>query len=117
MHKTLNGFGQTSVLSVQGDLIDQERLQLVFELEQSTSASALLPASIDAARRQFQRDGERLLGRAIDQARRLRAAIAELPGLDLMGEEVLGAGAAAFDPTHVTFDVVGLGMTGFSAAD
>jgi arginine decarboxylase len=117
VHKTLNGFGQTSVLSVQGDLIDQERLQLVFELEQSTSASALLLASIDAARRQFQRDGERLLGRAIDQAQRLRAAIAELAGFDLMGEEVMGAGAAALDPTHVTFDVVGLGMTGFSAAD
>src|SRR4051812_11135787 len=34
VHKTLNGFGQTSVLSVQGDLIDTSRLELVFELEQ-----------------------------------------------------------------------------------
>jgi arginine decarboxylase len=39
VHKTLNGFGQTSVLSLQGDLIDSSRLELVFELEQSTSAS------------------------------------------------------------------------------
>jgi arginine decarboxylase len=31
---------------------------------------------------------------------------------------VIGSpGAFAFDPTHVTFDVVGLGLTGFSAAD
>src|SRR4051812_49497214 len=60
VQKTLNGFGQTSVLSVQGDRIDTSRLELVFELEQSTSASALLLSSIDAARRQFQRDGERL---------------------------------------------------------
>jgi arginine/lysine/ornithine decarboxylase len=118
VHKTLNGFGQTSVLSVQGDLIDTERLQLVFELEQSTSASALLIASIDAARRQFQRDGEQLLGRAIDHALRLRAAIAQLDGLDLMTDDVVGGpGAFAFDPTHVTFDVTGLGLTGFSAAD
>src|SRR3954463_1831469 len=58
VHKTLNGLGQTSVLSVQGDLIDRSRLELVFELEQSTSASSLLLSSIDAARRQFQRDGE-----------------------------------------------------------
>jgi arginine decarboxylase len=117
VHKTLNGFGQTSVLSVQGDRIDTSRLELVFELEQSTSASALLLSSIDAARRQFQRDGERLLGRAIDHAERLRAAIADLPGLDLLGEDALGPGAMALDPTHVTFDVVGLGMTGFAAAD
>jgi arginine decarboxylase len=118
VHKTLNGFGQTSVLSVQGDLIDQQRLELVFELEQSTSASALLLASIDAARRQFQRDGEELLGGAIDHALRLRAAIEELPGLDLMTDDVVGGpGAFALDPTHVTFDVTGLRMTGFSAAD
>src|SRR4051812_35107242 len=118
VHKTLNGLGQTSVLSVQGDLIDSSRLELVFELEQSTSASSLLLSSIDAARRQFQRDGEELLGRAIEHARRLRGAIERLPGLDLMGEDVAGGpGAFAFDPTHVTFDVVALGLTGFSAAD
>jgi arginine decarboxylase len=118
VHKTLNGFGQTSVLSVQGDRLDSSRLELVFELEQSTSASALLLSSIDAARRQFQRDGEQLLGRAIDHANRLREAIEAMPGLDLMGEEVIGGpGAFAFDPTHVTFDVTGLGLSGYSAAD
>jgi arginine decarboxylase len=105
------------VLSVQGDLIDTSRLELVFELEQSTSASSLLLSSIDAARRQFQRDGEELLGRAIDHALRLRAAIEEIPGLDLMPDVSGGPGAFAFDPTHVTFDVVGLGLTGYSAAD
>jgi len=118
VHKTLNGFGQTSVLSVQGDLIDTQRLELVFELEQSTSASALLLSSIDAARRQFVRDGEVLLGKAIERALRLRAAVEAMPGLDLLSEDVIGtAGAHAFDPTHVTFDVVGLGLTGFAAAD
>ncbi|HWT91700.1 MAG TPA: aminotransferase class I/II-fold pyridoxal phosphate-dependent enzyme [Solirubrobacteraceae bacterium] len=118
VHKTLNGFGQTSVLSVQGDLVDTTRLELVFELEQSTSASALLLSSIDAARRQFQRDGEELLGAAIDRANRLREAIEAMPGLDLMGDDVVGGpGAFDFDPTHVTFDTVGLGLTGFSAAD
>src|SRR4051812_2341626 len=97
VHKTLNGFAQTSVLSIQGDRIDAQRLELVFELEQSTSASALLLASIDAARRQFQRDGEQLLGRAIDHAHRLRAAIEELPGLDLMTETT----CAGSDPRDV----------------
>jgi arginine decarboxylase len=70
VHKTLNGFSQTSVLSVQGDRLDTSRLELVFELAQSTSASALLLSSIDAARSQFERDGEELLGRARDLRRR-----------------------------------------------
>lgn len=118
VHKTLSGFGQTSVLSIQGDLIDAERLSLVFELEQSTSASSLLLSSIDAARRQFQRDGEWLLGDALDRAHRARAAIDAIDGLDLMGEDVLGRpGAVALDPTHLTFDVTGLGLTGYEAAD
>lgn len=118
VHKTLSGLGQTSVLSVQGDLIDADRLKLVFELEQSTSASALLLTSIDAARRQFQRDGEQLLGAAVDRSLRLRAIVDELPGLRCMSEsDVLGPGAIALDPTHVTIDVWQLGLTGFSAAD
>jgi arginine/lysine/ornithine decarboxylase len=118
VHKTLSGLSQTSVLSTQGERIDRDRLHIVFELEQSTSASSLLISSIDAARRQFQRDGEWLLGDAIDRAQRLRAAIEEMPGLELMDEaDVLGPGAMALDPTHVTFDVVGLGLTGYSAAD
>jgi arginine/lysine/ornithine decarboxylase len=117
VHKSLNGLAQTSVLSRRGTRVDPERLRLVFELEQSTSASALLLSSIDAARSQFERDGERLLGGAIDRALALRETIASLPGLDLMGEEVLGPGALALDPTHVVFDVVGLGLTGFAAAD
>jgi arginine decarboxylase len=118
VHKTLNAFGQTSVLSIKGDRIDPKRLELVFELEQSTSASALLIGSIDAARRQFQREGEELLGAAIDRALLLREAVLLIPGLDLLPESVVGGpGAFAFDPTHVSIDVVGLGLTGFSAAD
>jgi arginine decarboxylase len=48
-HKTLPALGQTSVLSVGSDRIDAERLQLCFELEESTSASTLLLSSIDGA--------------------------------------------------------------------
>jgi arginine decarboxylase len=118
VHKTLSGLSQTSVLSVQGERIDRDRLHLVFELEQSTSASALLISSIDAARRQFQRDGERLLGEAIDRSQHLRAAIGEMRGLSLMDEDdILGPGACALDPTHVTVDVLELGVTGYAAAD
>jgi arginine decarboxylase len=111
----LNGLCQTSVLSRQGGRIDSSRLSLVFEL---THASPLLLSSIAAARRQFQEYGEELLGHAIDLAHRVRAAVAELPGLQLMGDEVLDSpGANALDPMHLNIDVAGLGLTGFPAAD
>ena len=60
VHKTLTGLGQTSVLSVGSDRIDIGRLGLCFELEESTSASALLLSSIDGARAQFVREGTEL---------------------------------------------------------
>lgn len=118
VHKSLDGLCQTSVLSTKGDRIDSTRLSLMFELVQSTSASAVLLSSIDAARLRFERDGERLLGDAMDLAYRIRSAVTEIPGLDLMGEEVLNSpGALAMDPTHITVDVIGLGLTGYQAAD
>lgn len=118
VHKTLTGLLQTSVLSKQGDRIDSSRLSMVFELIQSTSASALLLSSIDAARRQFAEHGEELLGHALDLAQRIRDAISQLPGLALMGDEILDSpGAHALDPTHLNIDVAGLGLTGFQAAD
>jgi arginine/lysine/ornithine decarboxylase len=56
------------VLSVGSDRIDTERLQLCFELEESTSASGLLLSSIDGARAQFVREGKQLLDRALHSA-------------------------------------------------
>lgn len=118
VHKTLDGLCQTSVLSRKGERIDPSRLALVFELAQSTSASSLLLSSIDAARQRFQAHGEQLLGDAVDLALELRASIGQLEGLDLIDESVLSSpGAYEMDPTHVTFDVLGLGLTGNQAAD
>src|SRR5436190_6916905 len=100
VHKTLSGLSQTSVLSVGSDRIDMERLQLCFELEESTSASSVLLSSIDGARRQFVRDGRELLDRAVKSARLLRERLAaEVPELRVIDTEELAArpGVAAVD--------------------
>jgi arginine decarboxylase len=118
VHKTLSGLSQTSFLSIQGKRVDASRLQLAFEAFESSSSSALLVSSIDAARRQFVEDGERLIGGALELASELRDAIAAIPGLDLMGDTVLERpGASGFNPLHVSFDVTGLGITGYHASD
>jgi arginine/lysine/ornithine decarboxylase len=120
VHKTLSGLSQTSVLSVGSDRIDVERLQLCFELEESTSASALLLSSIDGARRQFVREGERLLDRAVASAKLLRRRLAdEVPELEVVAPERLLQlpGVAAVDPTHVMIETRSIGLTGYQADD
>src|SRR3954469_19376748 len=120
VHKTLTGLGQTSVLTVASDRIDTERLQLVFEVEESTSASTLLLSGIDGARRQFVREGEQLLDRALKSARLLRQRLAaEVPELRLIAPEELAArpGVTAVDPTHVLIETAPIGLTGFQADD
>jgi arginine/lysine/ornithine decarboxylase len=120
VHKTLSGLSQTSVLSVGSDRIDAERLQLCFELEESTSASALLLSSIDGARRQFVRDGAQLLDRAVKSSQLLRDRLrAEVPELEVVGTDHLRGlpGVTAADPTHVLIEVKSVGLTGFEADD
>jgi arginine/lysine/ornithine decarboxylase len=120
VHKTLTGLSQTSVLSVGSDRIDVERLQLCFELEESTSASALLLSSIDGARRQFVREGRELLDRALHSAGRLRERLAaEVPELRVIGTEELSSrpGVTGVDPTHVLIETQPIGLTGYVADD
>jgi arginine decarboxylase len=119
-HKTLTALGQTSVLSVGSDRIDMERLQLCFELEESTSASTLLLSSIDGARRQAVRDGRELLDRAIRAAELARARIAaDVPELEVVDlrTRVGRPGVAAADPTHLMIETRSIGLTGYQADD
>src|SRR2546421_2383987 len=120
VRKTLTGLSQTSVLSVGSDRIDLDRLGLCFELEESTSASALLLSSIDGARAQFVRDGAELLDRAVRSARLLRERLAaEVPELRVVSVEQLGQlpGVAGVDPTHVLIETAAVGLTGYEADD
>src|SRR5437763_47382 len=120
VHKTLSGLSQTSVLSVGSDRIDVERLQLCFELEESTSASALLLSSIDGARAQFVREGTELLDRAVGGACLLREPLAaEVPELQVIPTERLAAlpGVTGAEPTHVMIEPAANGLTGYQADD
>src|SRR4051812_12945033 len=120
VHKTLSGLTQTSVLSVGSDRIDMERLQLCFELEESTSSSAVLLSSIDGARRQFVREGRSMLDRALASAQLMRERIArEVPEVRVVTTEELEArpGVIGTDPTHVLIETAPIGLTGYQAND
>jgi arginine/lysine/ornithine decarboxylase len=120
VHKTLTGPGQTSVLSVGSDRIDVARLKLCFELEESTSISSFLLSGIDGARRQFVREGEQLLDRALRSADLLRERVAdEVPELRVVstGELTACPGVTGVDPGHVIIETAPIGLTGYTADD
>ncbi len=118
VHKMGSAVEQSSVFHLQGDLIDPDVLKLREDLLGTTSPSPLVYATLDGWRRQMVEQGEQLLTVALARAARVRAAVAALPGVRVMGDEVAGAGGAyEIDPLRLTFDVRGLGVTGFQAAE
>jgi arginine/lysine/ornithine decarboxylase len=117
-HKSLGGLLQSSIISVKGDRVDVERLQLALDSMETTSTSSLLLASIDGARREMALHGEARLGETLRVARRVAGELRRMGGLSVMGRDVTERpGAAGLDETKITVDLTELGMTGYDAAD
>jgi len=74
--------------------------------------------SIDGARRYMALQGEEAWGRALDLSCRLRQAVQQIPGMAVLGEEVLARPeVSGLDETKVTIHVQGLGVPGMAVAD
>jgi arginine decarboxylase len=115
-HKMIGALTQASMLHIQGPRIDRARAKAWFQCLTSTSASYLLLASLDAARRQMALHGPELIGRAIELADTLREEVNHISGLYCFGHEITGQpGVDALDPTKVTITVKELGITGYQA--
>jgi lysine decarboxylase len=119
VHKLGGSLTQSAILHVGGDgshpdgLVDETLVDRSVTLVESTSPSALLSASLDAARRQNVILGEALLAETIGSLRELRREIRKIPGLDVLGEEITKSDSVhAWDPLRVSIDVRGTGVTG-----
>jgi len=117
-HKIVGSLTQSAMLHVgAGSRIDVERLARAVRLVRSTSPSALLLGSLDAARRQLAVHGEALLDRTLRAAALARPAIDAVPGVQVVGESLVGTpGVADWDPLRVVIDVRGTGCTGYDVA-
>jgi len=121
IHKVLGAMTQASMLHVQGNRIDCDRISKALQLVQSTSPSYLLLASLDAARQQMALHGKMLMSRTLQLADEARTKISQIPGLSILQipayQEGLGEspGFVALDETRLTVTVSGLGLTGFEA--
>ncbi|MBE8966731.1 aminotransferase class I/II-fold pyridoxal phosphate-dependent enzyme [Nostocales cyanobacterium LEGE 12452] len=117
IHKVLGAMTQASMLHVQGNRIDGDRISKALQLLQSTSPSYLLLASLDAARQQMALHGKMLMSRTLQLAEEARTRISQIPGLSVLEIPHLAGspGFVALDKTRLTVTVSGLGLTGFEA--
>ncbi|MEH2408524.1 aminotransferase class I/II-fold pyridoxal phosphate-dependent enzyme [Nostoc sp.] len=116
IHKVLGAITQASMLHIQGNRIDGDRISKALQLVQSTSPSYLLLASLDAARQQMALHGKMLMSRTLQLAEEARTRIGEIPGLSVFQMPRLGESPSfvALDKTRLTVTVSGLGLTGFA---
>jgi arginine/lysine/ornithine decarboxylase len=112
-HKLAGSMTQSSILLLREGLIGPQRVKSVLNLTQTTSPSYVLLASLDVARKQMALNGKELVRRTIDLALWTREQIGAIKGISLLDERALGSGCAALDPTKVTVNVQGLGMSGY----
>lgn len=117
-HKIVGSLTQSAMLLVARDSrIDSDAVARAVRLVRSTSPSALLLGSLDAARRQLAVHGEALLDRTLRAVAATRAAIDAIPGCRVVGEQLVGnPGVAGWDPLRVVIDVRGTGHSGYRVA-
>ena len=126
-HKVLSAMSQASMLHLRRSdgrsgaqtvsHLSPQRISQVLQLVQSTSPNYLLLASLDAARYQMATQGHALMQRTLDLAHQARIRLKSISGLRVFegrGRSPL-PGVADHDPTRLTVDVTGLGLTGFEA--
>ncbi|MGF6906488.1 aminotransferase class I/II-fold pyridoxal phosphate-dependent enzyme [Fusobacterium sp. PH5-44] len=112
-HKIIGAMTQMSMIHINSDRIDINRVQQTLNLLHTTSPSYPLMASLDCARRQIATEGKELLDKAIELANYFRTEVNRIPGLYCFGEELIGKeGFYAFDPTKITITARDLGLTG-----
>jgi arginine/lysine/ornithine decarboxylase len=115
-HKMLAAMTQGSTLVARHGRLDIDRLHATVDMVQTTSPSALIFASLDASRRQMALHGRDLLDATLRHAADLRAALARIDGLSVIGADIVeGRSQAGFDPTRIIVDVHELGLTGYEA--
>jgi len=124
VHKLGGSMTQSAVLHLGADeshpdgRIDATIVDRSVTLTESTSPSALLTASLDAARRQNAISGAALLAETIDSLGELRREVRAIPGLDVLDLELSDAASVfAWDPLRLSIDVRGTGATGIRIAD
>jgi arginine decarboxylase len=111
-HKILSALSQGSVLHVNSDWIDINRVRKILSLLQTTSPNYLILASLDAARRQVFFHGERIFGRLMRMAEEARERMNRLQHVYCFTQGEIRAKGYDLDVTKLTINVTRTGIAG-----
>ena len=119
IHKTGGSLTQTSALLLNKGLISKEKVRTIINLMQTTSASYLLLASLDLARKHLAINGKKIWGKLLPLCEKAKAEIGKIPGLSVISrdEYVNGKEIYDYDDTKIVVRVNELGLTGFEVYD
>lgn len=112
-HKALMGYSQTATISCSGERIDVSRLGRAVDITATTSPSATLLASIDAARLVMQREGAAAIDRAIETSQEARSLLRQVKGLVVLDDSAAGC---QVDPLKIVLWLPRTGCTGVEIA-
>lgn len=113
-HKVLSAMTQASMIHLQGERIEPQRISKALQLVESTSPSYILLASLDAARQQMALQGKELMEQTIALAQSARNSLATIKGIEIL-EFSSQPGFTYLDPTRLTINISQLGITGYEA--
>jgi arginine decarboxylase len=115
-HKMLSAFSQASMIHVNDPDFDAQRFREHFNMHASTSPQYAIIASLDVARKQMSMEGYKLLQNLFELAARLRESINDtgifrVLDLEDMLPTVLAEDGIELDPTKITVDISGTGLS------
>ncbi len=117
MHKTGGSLTQSSVL-LANESINDGYLHQIINLTQSTSASYLLLASLDTARKNLSLNGEELITKTIEFADYARQEINKIGGFIAFSSEICDSNACFdFDRTKLSIHTRMMGLAGIEVYD
>ncbi|HZJ77126.1 MAG TPA: aminotransferase class I/II-fold pyridoxal phosphate-dependent enzyme, partial [Oscillospiraceae bacterium] len=87
-HKTLLSFTQSSMLHIQGDRIDRDKLKFMLRVHQSSSPSYLLLSSLDFAVMVYETEGRYLMEGLLKNIKNFRQKVKEIDGIDIVGRDM-----------------------------
>lgn len=119
MHKGSGSLTQSSLVLVQGHLVDFYEVKKAMCMVTSTSPNSILLCSLDAARKEMALRGEEILHDDLLLSQYAREEINKIDGLHCYGKEYAKAskdsGRFGIDETKLVIDVTGLSLYGYEA--
>ncbi|QSZ27484.1 aminotransferase class I/II-fold pyridoxal phosphate-dependent enzyme [Aceticella autotrophica] len=112
IHKTGGSLTQSSLLISKGKRVDPLIIKSILSLTQSTSASYLLMASLDLARKQLATRGKEMLNKIIEITGYAKEEINGHNGLAALNKDDINK-PSSLDPTKLVVNVSKTGMTGY----